>query len=260
VRRIASRQNPVVAEYRATIAGHRAGMLLLDGVHLVADALAAGLRLRVVLVAANALERTDVQPLVTRAEASGADVAVATAPVMGAVSPVRSPSSIVALAEHPKDGRVFEARPPLVAVACHVQDPGNLGAIARVAEAAGASGLLVAGRSANPFGWKALRGSMGSVLRFPLAVRETPKAAIAEARREGCRVVATVPRGGRSMYDSELTAATAVVVGSEGTGLDEEVLSLVDERITIPMQAPVESLNVAVTAAVVLYEARRQRR
>jgi len=260
VRRITSRQNPVVAEYRAAMAGDPAGVLLLDGAHLVADALAAGLHVRSVMVAADALERTDIQPLVRRAEASGADVAVASAPVMGAVSPVRSPSSIVALAEHPKDGRVFEARPPLVAIACHVQDPGNLGAIARVAEAAGASGLVVAGRSANPFGWKALRGSMGSALRIPLAVHAAPNTAIADARREGCRIVAAVPRGGRSIYDSELTAATAVVVGSEGAGLGEDVVSLADERITIPMQAPVESLNVAVTAAVVLYEARRQRR
>jgi TrmH family RNA methyltransferase len=178
---------------------------------------------------------------------------------MAAVSPVRSPSLIVALAERPQDGAVFAARPPLVVVACDVQDPGNLGAIARVAEAAGASGLIVTGRSAAPFGWKALRGSMGSALRLPVASRDATDAAIAEARRHGCRVVAMAPRGGRLLYDADLAGPVALVVGSEGRGLDEAALSLADERVTIPMQPPVESLNTATSAALILYEARRQR-
>lgn len=260
VRRITSRQNALVAQYRAAMAGDAANLMLLDGTHLVSDALAAGIRLRHVMVAGGGLGRTDIDPLVSRADREGADVAIASAPVMAAVSPVRSPSLIVALADRPQDGAVFAARPSLVVVACDVQDPGNLGAIARVAEAAGASGLIATGRSAAPFGWKALRGSMGSALRLPVAVRGTAEAAIAEARRHGCHIIATVARGGRSVYDSALTGSIALVVGSEGRGLDEEVLSLADERVTIPMQPPVESLNVAVTAAVVLYEARRQRR
>ena len=260
VRRITSRQNPLVAEYRAALAGDASTVMLLDGAHLVADGLAAGVRLRHVLVSADGLGRPDIERLVSRADQAGADVAVATTAVMGAVSPVRSSSPIVALAERPLDGRVFDAHPLLVCIACDVQDPGNLGAIVRVAEAAGASSLITAGRSANPFGWKALRGSMGSALRLPLAMHTTTEAAIAEARRHGCRIFATVPRGGQPVYDSNLTSAAAVIVGSESSGLDVDVLSLADERITIPMQAPVESLNVAVTAAVVLYEARRQRR
>lgn len=260
MRRITSRQNALVAQYRAAMAGDAANLMLLDGTHLVSDALAAGIRIRHVMVAGDGLGRTDIDPLVSKADREGADVAIASAPVMAAVSPVRSPSLIVALADRPQDGAVFAVRPSLVVVACDVQDPGNLGAIARVAEAAGASGLIATGRSAAPFGWKALRGSMGSALRLPVAVRGTAEAAIAEARRHGCHIIATVARGGRSVYDSALTGSIALVVGSEGRGLDEEVLSLADERVTIPMQPPVESLNVAVTAAVVLYEARRQRR
>ena len=120
--------------------------------------------------------------------------------------------------------------------------------------------MLVAGSSANPFGWKALRGSMGSALRLPLAVHATTQAALEDARQHGCRIIAAVPRGGRAIYDNDLTGATAVIIGSEGRGLDDAVVSQADERVTIPMQAPVESLNVAVTAAVILYEARRQRR
>ena len=144
-------------------------------------------------------------------------------------------------------------------IACGIQDPGNLGAIARVAEAAGASGLIAAGQSADPFGWKALRGSMGSTLRLPVASREHADQAVAQARRQGCRIVATTPHGGRSLFDINLKMPVAVLIGGEGAGLAPALVEAADERITIPMQAPVESLNAAVTAALIVYEARRQR-
>jgi TrmH family RNA methyltransferase len=140
-----------------------------------------------------------------------------------------------------------------------VQDPGNLGAIVRVAEAAGATGVVAAGGSANPFGWKALRGSMGSALRLPIASEPAAENAVAEARRHGCRIVATVPRDGRSLYDVDLAGPLQVLIGGEGRGLASALTDLADERVTIPMQAPVESLNAAVTAALIVYEARRQR-
>jgi TrmH family RNA methyltransferase len=144
-------------------------------------------------------------------------------------------------------------------VAVDVQDPGNLGAIVRVAEAAGATGFTAAGGSANPFGWKALRGSMGSALRLPIASQATADEAVADARRHGCRVIATVPRDGRSLFDVDLTGPIAVLIGGEGQGLTPSVLDAAAERVTIPMQTPVESLNAAVTAALIVYEARRQR-
>jgi TrmH family RNA methyltransferase len=119
--------------------------------------------------------------------------------------------------------------------------------------------VIVADGSADPFGWKALRGSMGSALRVPVVSGIETADALAEARRHGYRIVATVPRGGRSFFDADLSGRTAVVVGGEGAGLDKAVLDDADERVTIPMQAPVESLNVAMTAALIVYEARRQR-
>jgi len=140
-----------------------------------------------------------------------------------------------------------------------VQDPGNLGAIVRVAEAAGGTGVVAAGASANPFGWKALRGSMGSGLRLPMAIGIDAGAAVADARKHGCRIVATAPRGGTPIFDVDLKGPLAVLIGGEGPGLPPALVDAADERVTIPMQAPVESLNAAVTAALILYEARRQR-
>ena len=261
MKRITSRQNPLVAAFRAVARGERPG-LLLDGAHLVAEALASRIAMTQAMVTTEGLEHEDVKALVERLERSGIDVVSVTAPVMAAVSSVRSSSALVAIADRPDEGdeRVYGSGPqvPLVLVACDVQDPGNLGAIVRVAEAAGATGVVAAGRSADPFGPKALRGSMGSALRLPVATGDAAEIA-STARRRGCRVVAAVPRGGRSFFDLDWTRPVAVLIGGEGTGLPPSIASLADECFTIPMASPVESLNAAVAAALVVYEARRQR-
>lgn len=263
MRRISSRQNELVARFRAAARREDPGEILLDGPHLVADALSAGLDLREVAVSAAAVELAEIAPLLRRLASAGLDPVVATAPVMDAISPVRSSSPIVALAGRPETAAARGPSPhgpTLLLVAVDVQDPGNLGAIVRVAEAAGATGLVTAGSSADPFGWKALRGSMGSALRFPIDTASSALAAFDDARRRGCHVVATTPHGGRSLFEADYTGPTAIVVGGEGHGLDPAILASADERVMVPMESPVESLNTAVTAALLLYEARRQRR
>jgi len=259
VRRINSRQNPVVARYRDA-ARRASDALLLDGVHLAAEALSAGIRVEHAAVRADALGRSDVGDLVSRLQTAGAEIVIATSPVMDAISPVRSSSPVVALAARPTAGEdaVYRRR-GVVLVAVDVQDPGNMGAIVRVAEAAGASGVVAAGTSADPFGWKALRGSMGSVLRVPVHADPDAAHAVATAKGRGCRVVATVPRGGVDLFAADLRPRVAVLIGGEGQGLAAslEGETLVD--IAVPMQPPVESLNAAVAAALILYEVVRRR-
>jgi TrmH family RNA methyltransferase len=257
---ITSRSNPLVARYRAAARGDASDLVLLDGAHLVGDALGAGIAVQHLAATPAAHTRPDVSPLLAAAARAGAEVSRVSENVMDALSPVRSASGVVALAVRPAHtmARVFAGDSPLVLVAVDVQDPGNLGAIARVAEAGGATGLIAAGASADPFGWKALRGSMGSSLRLPLAVA-TADAALAEARHYHCRIVAAVPRSGRQLYDVDITGPLAILIGGEGPGLTPEIADMADERITIPMQAPVESLNTAVAAALIVFEARRQR-
>jgi len=261
MKRITSSQNPLVARYRSIAHGEAADLLLLDGPHLVADALAAGIRLQQVAIAAEALGRPDLRAILSRLTEDRIETVTATQPVMAALSPVRSASAIVAIADRPAPGeaRLYAGPAPLLLIVSDVQDPGNVGAIVRVAEAGGATGVVAAGSSADPFGWKALRGSMGSALRLPLAISEHADRAVAQARRRGCRIVATVPRGGRSLFDVDLTGALAVLIGGEGAGLSPAVVDAADLRVTVPMQPPVESLNAAVTAALIVYEARRQR-
>ena len=234
--------------------------MLLDGAHLVGDAVSAGITMQIAAVTSASMETGDLQPLISALGEHGVEVTLVSAGVMDAISPVRSPSAIVALAERPALGtaQLFGRGVPLIVVAVDVQDPGNVGAIVRVAEAAGATGIVAAGASANPFGWKALRGSMGSALRLPIVAGVAAGEAIDASRTGGCRIVAAVPRDGRPIVEADLVGPLAILIGGEGQGLPGALVDAADERVTIPMQAPVESLNAAVTAALILYEARRQ--
>jgi TrmH family RNA methyltransferase len=257
---ITSRHNPLVARFRDAARGDAGDVMLLDGAHLVADAIGAGIGIQLAAVTPASRERDDLRELLAALARAAVEVATVSAPVMDAISQVRSSSAIVALAERP-DGvteRLYAGSTPLVVIAVDVQDPGNVGAIVRVAEAAGATGIVAAGVSANPFSWKALRGSMGSALRLPIVAGVPADEALDAARSNGCRIVAAVPRDGRPIVEADLVGPLAILIGGEGQGLPGPLVDAADERVTIPMQAPVESLNAAVTAALILYEARRQ--
>ena len=260
---IASRQNPFVQQCRQLARRRDAGSgeVLLDGLHLLSDALAAG----VAVTAAAAPEEFWQEPvgasLARALAASGALVYSASPAAIEAASPVKSPTGIVAVArwQAAKVHEVLARQPALVVCAVHVQDPGNTGAIIRAADAAGATGVVVADGSADPFGWKALRGSMGSAFRVPVAAGADATAVCREARERGVRVISTTPSGGQGLQEIDLAGPGLVLVGGEGAGLPADVEAAADARLTIPMRGPVESLNVAVAAGVILYEAYRQR-
>jgi len=175
---------------------------------------------------------------------------------------VTRPSGVVAIAHlraRQADEVLRAVRPALVLVLSGVQDAGNVGAIIRAAEGGGATGVICTEGTADPFGWKALRGGMGSTFRLPIAVRQPIAAALGLARAAGLAVIATVPRDGTPMSRCDLRQPAAVLLGAEGAGLEEATARDADVRLTIPMHGPVESLNVAITAALICFEAARQR-
>ncbi len=264
MRTITSRQNAFVLRCRELARAHRpvADAVLLDGPHLVEEARRAGVPIEAVAVGPRLLGNPLVVGLLAELEAAGTEVFEATASVMEAASPVRSPAGIVAIARLGPAALedVFRNRPALVVGAIGLQDPGNVGAIVRTADAAGATGVVVASGSADPFGWKALRGSAGSVFRVPVAAGVAAHEACEHARAGGVRIVAASPADGQSLDDADLARPTFLLVGGEGPGLPADLLAAADCRLRIPMRAPVESLNVAVAAGVVLFEAARQRR
>jgi RNA methyltransferase, TrmH family len=258
--RISSRHNPLVKRFRDLARlGASDAAILLDGQHLVEEAIAAELPIEVA-----AFSEKHVQGrLVTLAASTrrvGAKTVTVTDQVLAAMSPVQQPSGVVAIARRPAPSleQVFAKRPQLVVLLSEVQDPGNVGAIVRAAEGCGATGVVAGIATADPFGWKALRGAMGSAFRVPVA-RSRIEPALEAARACGARVFATVPRDGTPLPACDLRGPSAIVLGSEGGGLPAAWLAASDERLTIPMRGQVESLNVAVAAALVLYEASRQR-
>ena len=261
---ISSRQNPAVRTFRE-LADHpdpHGARLLLDGAHLVRDAVDAGLEFESVCVAASRQAQAD-EAWTLAAALAARDVSVITAPddVFGVMSPVRTPSGIVAIARRrPAEAADICSRPsPLVMVGVDVQDPGNVGAMVRVAEAAGAAGVFITRSSANPFSWKSLRGSMGSALRLPIVNTADLWSVQTCLQQSRIRTVAAVPRGGMDPEALDWRGGVAIIVGGEGPGLSEDVVDSCDARITIPMAPHVESLNVAVAAAILLYTARRHR-
>jgi TrmH family RNA methyltransferase len=181
---------------------------------------------------------------------------------MAKLSPTKTPSGVLAIGTRPSWGSAALLRADsstLLVLAADLQDPGNAGAVVRVAEAAGATGVWLTGESVDPFTWRALRGSMGGTFRLPVVRTGTTRDAIAACLARGVQVVATDGRASRTFYEVDLLRPTALLLGNEGGGLSKTLLGAVSAVVAIPMVPAVNSLNVATAAAVLLYEAYRQR-
>jgi TrmH family RNA methyltransferase len=168
------------------------------------------------------------------------------------------PLAVVAAVADPPPLAPPAGRPLLVVV--DLRDPGNAGTLLRTAEAAGAAGLLLAGGSVDADSPKVLRASAGARFRLPVWRRPDARAAVAELAGLGWQVLATVVDDSARPYDSLPLSAAALVLGNEASGLDPDVVEACTSAVTIPLDGPTESLNVAVAGAVVCFEALRQRR
>lgn len=254
--RVTSRQHAFVRRCRELAArrGETEGLVLLDGEHLLTEALAAGVPIEGVLTDGRGAD------VVRHAREAGAPIYEASASVLAAASPVKQPSGVVSVARWMPGplARALDGRVPLVVGLVDVQDPGNLGSTIRAAAGLDATGVVVLDRSADPGGWRAMRGAMGSTFRIPVAHGSSADV-LAEARRRGLRVAATSAGAGEPIDRADLRGPLLVLLGNEGAGLPDTLTAQADCTLTVPTGRAVESLNVAVTAALVLFEARRQR-
>ena len=259
---ITSRRNPIVARFREITrsATPTNPTVLLEGPRLIEEALAAGVQIDLAAISTGAAQARRSADVLDRLDPAVTRLVRVSPAVMAALSPVATPSGLVALATLQPAGFEAAAPPPLALVVglLGVQDPGNIGAVIRAVEAGGATGVVTVG-GADPYGWKALRGSMGSAFRLPVVQTLDPDAVRAEANARGLRVLATVPRGGTPVSDADLRSQCLVWLGGEGGGLDVSVVDTADDVVSIPMHPPVESLNIAVAAALIVYEAAGQR-
>lgn len=261
---IRSRSNPLVQRLRRLKqrAGDDDGLMLLEGPKLVLEAL----RSSVEIVEAAAGPRADSSAAGRQAletlSAAGCEPRLLDDDLLSSLSESETSQGLLALARRPKFqvDTLFPARAALLLVLVGIQNPGNLGALLRTAEAGGATGALLTTGCADPWSWKALRGSMGSAFRLPqlrgLSLDET----LALLRVRSVRTIAASAWAQLSYDDVELRSSCALLVGNEGSGLPEAVVSAADLQVRIPMASTVESLNASVAAGILLFEAARQRR
>jgi RNA methyltransferase, TrmH family len=258
---VRSRSHPLVKRLRALKAGREAnGVILLEGWRLIEEALASGLVMVEVAVAPRA-ETERAKGVTERLAANGAAVRRVSDDVMDALAETETSPGILAIARRPAfdEEQIFRDT-PLIVVGVGIQNPGNVGALLRTGEAAGATGAYLTAESADPMSWKALRGSMGSAFRLPHVSGPSADDVLARLAAHGVTTIATMASRGDRYDTMDFTGPVAFLFGNEGAGLPAELAARADRRVAIPMTSPVESLNVAVAAGVLLFEAGRQRR
>jgi TrmH family RNA methyltransferase len=260
---ITSRKNPLVQRARAVREGRGGDLVFVEGVRLCEEAARSGLAVEEVLFTAGVASDERAAPLLDQLSRRDARLTQVSESVLDSVADTRTPQGIVLLARRPaRDRATFERAlgdAPLLVVMHGVGNPSNAGAMLRVAEAAGADGVVATAGSTDLLSPKALRSAMGSSFRLPLWSGAALDEVLAWCRSRGITVVAADAGASQSHTELDWRVARAVLCGAEGGGLSAREVALADERIGIPMRAPVESLNVAVALGVVLYEAARQR-
>ena len=258
---LASPENPLIKTIRRLRQRpHHRGedRFVLEGVKLAKEALSSGTEVSHAVLSTDFSVSEGGRRLLGLLEAAGIPSVSVEENLLRRLSSLETPEGVLLLARG-KPRPISELSGNLIVVSTGVQDPGNLGAIARAAEAAGASALVTCRGSAYPFHPKAVRGSMGSLLRLPVFDGGDVTNAIVALKRKGLLLAASVPRGGSDFRSADLKRNLALILGSESGGLPEEILKVAEVHLSVPMKDGVDSLNVAMVAGLVLYEAARQR-
>jgi len=259
---IRSKQNVELKRVRAVARGKDREWILLEGRRLVTDAALAGLEMGVILADEGRITAEDLGVLGDASEA----LRWVESSVMQGAGALKTTPRVIALARPPADRGEDELRAflrptaePLTLLAlAGVSDPGNLGALARSAEAFGVHGLLLAGPDgARPFGPKALRGSMGSLLRLPVFEVETVQGAVEIIAGHDVQQCTAKTRGALPLESFSFARRTAIWMTGETGDVPPAFEGL--EGVTIPMQGGVESLNVNVAGSLLLFERARRR-
>lgn len=183
--------------------------------------------------------------------------------VFGAMSDTQTPQGVLAVVRQPEytlPDLLGEGRPAHLMVLENLQDPGNLGTILRAGEGAGVTGVIMSRDTVDLYNPKVIRSTMGSVYRVPFLYTEDLKETLGKVKARGVRLFAAHLEGRKNYEEADYTGAIGFLVGNEGNGLSDEISALADEKIRIPMAGEVESLNAAVAAAILMFEAARQRR
>lgn len=263
---LTSLQNPFIKQVRKlqkTKERYRQGLFLLEGTHLVEEALDAEWPLTAVCHTEAWKQRYGA--LWQRISESSSRIEAVSEEVMTALTTTIHPDGVVAIAprqpSEPSVSSTVSPRPLQLGLALEtVQDPGNLGTMIRTAAAAGLDRLWLSRDSVDLDHPKVLRASAGQWFRLPMTVSPDLVAEVQNLKQAGVQVVATLPQASLTYWDVDLTRPTLVLAGNEGAGLSPTLADLADVHVNIPLAPSVESLNVAIAVSLILYEANRQRR
>jgi len=260
---ITSRDNSLLRKARAVRDGKDNDFIFVEGLRLSEEAVRSKLEIYAVLVseelAGKDRVKTKIDEITSRSKRTG----FVSEKLLESISFTKTPQGIVLLAERPKAGIAYLNRRlgtnPLLLVLHQMNNPVNVGAIVRTAEAGGVTGIITTTKTTDPFSPKALRGAMGSAFRLPLWTEASLEEALELCRRSNIATVATAVHSGKPYTELDWTTPHALILGPESTGLSSEEMAATDEIVTIPMNQLVESLNVSVATGIVIYEAARQR-
>lgn len=231
------------------------GQFLIEGTHLVEEAIHAGAPLRTIVI--------DQDKELPRSlyEASKQHVEWIRVPrqILEKCTDTDTPQGIFAVLDklEPSTDRLFAADALVIAVD-GVQDPGNLGTIIRSADAVGASGVFLGNGTVDLYNPKTIRSTMGSLFHLPVLMGDL-REWLPRAREHDAQIIGTDLSATKSCYEIDYCRPTWIILGNEGQGMSTEIARQVTEPVIIPMQGQAESLNVAMAATVLLFEASRQR-
>lgn len=259
---ISSHRNPLVKRIRKLQQKkyrQREGAFFVEGIRIVLTALEEGAAVETVVVAPDLLTSQTALAAIEAQQALGRDVVTVTGDVFQSLSGRDNARGLGAVirAGFPTLDSLDVERGDIYVALENVSDPGNLGAIVRTVDAAGATGLLLAGESTDPLHPTALRASMGAIFRVPVVEVTGIVPLLAWAGQRGMHTVATSAHATRSFWEAAYRTPLLLLFGSEGQGLSEALLAQADQAVSIPMFGISSSLNLAVAAGLLLYEVRR---
>lgn len=182
--------------------------------------------------------------------------------VFAYISDTKSPQGVLCVVKQRSNtaDKVLEGKQPLLLILDNIQDPGNMGTIVRTAEGAGVTGIIMSRDCVDIYNPKVIRSTMGSIYRMPFVYVDDITDIMKQLKARGITTYAAHLDGKHSYDEADYKKASAFLIGNEGNGLREEVARSADEWIQIPMLGEVESLNAAIAASILMFEASRQRR
>lgn len=257
---LTSSQNPLIKQIRKLHRGkerEKQNLLLLEGTNLIKAACAVNYGLETVCCTLQWQENhLQLWPEILRLAAR---VELVSTEILQAIATTVNPDGIVATAPR-KTGQTPNIKTIKLGLAIdRLQDPGNLGTIIRTAVAAGVDGLWLSEASVGFDNPKVLRASVGEWFRLPMATGCNLQDLVTTCQQQGIQIVATLPQASKTYWSIDYNRPTLILLGNEGAGLSTEIIALAQEHIQIPLMSNVESLNVAISAALIVYEARRQK-